>query len=85
VGLVALLVGQAALESTILDLHVPVLGDIHLVTSLFFDVGVFLVVIGLVIDILRTFGAELDRQAEPRSRTIGSHGRAGHRGGGDRA
>lgn len=85
VGLVALISGQAALESTILDLHLPVLGHVHLVTSLFFDVGVFLVVIGLVIDILRTFGAELDRQAEPRSRTIGSHGRAGHRAGGDRA
>lgn len=85
VGLVALVLGQAALESTILDLHLPVLGHVHLVTSLFFDVGVFLVVIGLVIDILRTFGAELDRQAEPRSRTIGSHGRAGHRAGGDRA
>nr|BFF20636.1 hypothetical protein GCM10025730_41570 [Promicromonospora thailandica] len=65
VGLVALLAGQAALESTILDLHLPVLGDVHLVTSLFFDIGVFLVVIGLVIDILRTFGAELDRQADP--------------------
>lgn len=85
VGLVALIAGQAALESTIIDLYLPVLGHVHLVTSLFFDVGVFLVVIGLVIDILRTFGAELDRQAEPRSRTVGSHGRAGHRAGGDRA
>ncbi|MDR7384137.1 Na+/H+ antiporter subunit A [Promicromonospora iranensis] len=85
VGLVALLAGQAALESTIIDLHLPVLGHVHLVTSLFFDVGVFLVVIGLVIDILRTFGAELDRQAEPHSRTVGSHGRTAHRAGGDRA
>ncbi|MFD6139030.1 Na+/H+ antiporter subunit A [Promicromonospora sp. NPDC060271] len=85
VGLVALVAGQAALESTILDLHLPVLGHVHLVTSLFFDVGVFLVVVGLVIDILRTFGAELDRQAEPRSRTVGSPDRAGHRAGGDRA
>lgn len=85
VGLVALLSGRAALESTILDLHLPVLGDVHLVTSLFFDVGVFLVVIGLVIDILRTFGAELDRQAEPFAGPVGSHGRAGHRAGGERA
>lgn len=85
VGLAALLVGQTALESTIIDLHLPVLGDVHLVTSLFFDVGVFLVVIGLVLDILRTFGAELDRQAEPFSAPLGSHGRAGHRTGGDRA
>ncbi|WP_419705666.1 Na+/H+ antiporter subunit A [Promicromonospora sp. NFX87] len=85
VGLVALVAGQAALESTILDLHLPVLGHVHLVTSLFFDVGVFLVVIGLVIDILRTFGAELDRQAEPRTRTVGPPGRAGHGAGGDGA
>lgn len=72
VGLVALLAGQAALESTILDLHLPLLGDVHLVTSLFFDIGVFLVVIGLVIDILRTFGAELDRQAEPFATPVGA-------------
>jgi len=72
VGLVALLAGGAALESVIVDLHLPVLGEVHLVTSLFFDIGVFLVVIGLVIDILRTFGAELDRQAEPYATTVGS-------------
>ncbi|MFD2028165.1 Na+/H+ antiporter subunit A [Promicromonospora aerolata] len=85
VGLVALLAGQAALESTIIDLHLPVLGDIHLVTSLFFDIGVFLVVIGLVIDILRAFGAELDRQAEPFAQVVGSHGRTAGRAGGERA
>jgi len=64
VGLVALLVGGAVLESWIVDLHVPVLGDIHLVTSLFFDIGVYLVVVGLVLDILRSLGAELDRRSE---------------------
>ncbi|MFI2366055.1 Na+/H+ antiporter subunit A [Promicromonospora sp. NPDC019610] len=85
VGLVALLAGQEALESTIVDLHLPVLGDVHLVTSLFFDVGVFLVVIGLVIDILRTFGAELDRQAEPFAWSIGQRRRVEVRTGGDRA
>ena len=40
------------------------LGDIHLVTSLFFDIGVYLVVVGLVLDMLRSLGAELDRQAD---------------------
>ncbi|MGW2094044.1 Na+/H+ antiporter subunit A [Promicromonospora sukumoe] len=85
VGLVALLAGQEALESTILDLHLPLLGDVHLVTSLFFDVGVFLVVIGLVIDILRTFGAELDRQAEPFAWSIGQRRRVEVRPGGDSA
>ena len=34
------------------------------VTSLFFDIGVYLIVVGLVLDVLRTLGAELDRQED---------------------
>jgi multicomponent Na+:H+ antiporter subunit A len=64
VGLVAVLAGGSVLQSWIIDLSLPVLGEIHLVTSLFFDVGVYLVVVGLVLDILRTLGAEIDRQHE---------------------
>ncbi|PFG41745.1 multisubunit sodium/proton antiporter MrpA subunit /multisubunit sodium/proton antiporter MrpB subunit [Isoptericola jiangsuensis] len=64
VGLAALLLGHEVLESFIVDLTVPVLGKVHLVTSLFFDVGVMLVVVGLVLDLLRTLGAEIDRQGE---------------------
>ncbi len=64
VGLVAQLLGGTVLESKVFDLHLPVIGDVHLVTSLFFDIGVYLVVIGLVLDILRSLGAELDRRAE---------------------
>jgi len=41
---------------------VPVLGDLKFVTSSFFDIGVYLIVIGLVLDVLRSLGAELDRQ-----------------------
>ena len=61
----------------------PVLGHVHLVTSLFFDVGVMLVVVGLALDILRTLGAELDRQAEEDGdtmapgRTVGMAGATG--------
>jgi multicomponent Na+:H+ antiporter subunit A len=64
VGLVAMVFGKQVLESVIVDLHLPVIGDVHLVTSVFFDVGVFLVVVGLVLDILRTLGAEIDRREE---------------------
>ncbi|WNB85743.1 Na+/H+ antiporter subunit A [Cellulomonas sp. ATA003] len=64
VGLVALLAGGEVLQSVIIDLEVPVLGTIHLVTSLFFDIGVFLVVVGLVLDVLRSLGAEIDRHGE---------------------
>ena len=64
VGLVGLVVGGSVLRSWIIDFHVPVIGHVHLVTSLFFDIGVYLVVVGLVLDILRSLGAELDRRAE---------------------
>jgi multicomponent Na+:H+ antiporter subunit A len=70
VGLAALLTGNAVLESFIRDIEVPVLGKIHLVTSLFFDVGVMLVVVGLVLDLLRTLGAEIDRQGELSARDV---------------
>ena len=63
-GLVSLLFGGTVLQSTVVDLHLPVFGDVHLATALFFDIGVYLVVIGLVLDILRSLGAEVDRQGE---------------------
>ena len=64
VGLVAFLLTGNVLGSEAYDISVPLIGEIHLVTSLFFDVGVFLVVVGLVLDILRTLGAEIDRHTE---------------------
>ena len=39
-------------------------GEIDLVTSMFFDIGVYLVVVGLALDVLRSLGAEVDRQSE---------------------
>ncbi|MFG1888369.1 Na+/H+ antiporter subunit A [Micromonospora sp. NPDC049051] len=63
-GAVALFAGGSVLESTRVDLWLPVIGKFYLVTSLFFDVGVYLVVVGLVLDILRSLGAEVDRHIE---------------------
>ena len=63
-GALALLAGGEVLQSASLDLRLPVIGELHLVTSLFFDVGVYLIVVGLVLDILRSLGAEVDRQIE---------------------
>jgi multicomponent Na+:H+ antiporter subunit A len=56
--------GGEVLQSEILRVTLPVLGEVKLVTSLFFDIGVYLVVVGLVLDILRSLGAELDREEE---------------------
>ncbi|MGC4897191.1 Na+/H+ antiporter subunit A [Micromonospora sp. DT31] len=63
-GVAAMLLGGEFLQSATLDFHLPVLGHVHFVTSVFFDVGVYLIVVGLVLDILRSLGAEMDRQAE---------------------
>ena len=64
VGIGALIFGGSVLQTWIIDISIPVIGDLHLVTSLFFDVGVYLVVVGLVLDILRSLGAEIDRRSE---------------------
>lgn len=57
-----MLAGSPPLRSWTADVHVPLLGDIHVVTSLLFDLGVYLVVIGLMLDILRSFGSGIDDQ-----------------------
>jgi multicomponent Na+:H+ antiporter subunit A len=44
-----------------------VLGHLEFTTSTIFDVGVYLVVIGMVLDVLRSLGAEVDRQQEDAS------------------
>ncbi len=64
-GLVSMLVGGDVLQSWIVDFWLPIFGDVHLVTSLFFDIGVYLVVIGLVLDILRSLGVGIDRDEGP--------------------
>lgn len=61
-GLLPLAFGGAVLQSAILDVQVPLVGQLHLVTSVFFDIGVYLVVVGLMLDLLRSLGAGIDRQ-----------------------
>ncbi|HET6673600.1 MAG TPA: Na+/H+ antiporter subunit A [Agromyces sp.] len=61
---VSLLFGGAALESAWFEVDVPVLGTLSIGTSTLFDLGVYLVVVGLVLDILRALGGEVDRQDE---------------------
>jgi len=56
----SLLLGAPALSSAVLQFDVPVLGHVKLVTALFFDLGVYLIVVGLVLDVLRSLGARVD-------------------------
>ncbi|MGY1709389.1 Na+/H+ antiporter subunit A [Geodermatophilus sp. SYSU D00758] len=63
-GATSLLLGEAVFESAYVSGTLPVLGEVSLATALFFDIGVYLVVVGLVLDVLRSLGAELDRQED---------------------
>ena len=63
-ALVPVFFGVDALTSTWFEAELPVIGHIEFVTSTLFDVGVYLVVVGLALDILRSLGAEIDRQQE---------------------
>ena len=63
-GIVPVLVGANTFQSGVFDLSVPLLGELHVVTSLAFDVGVYLVVIGLALDVLRSLGGGIDRHGE---------------------
>lgn len=63
-AVVPLLFGAAPLTSYFWEWDIPVLGHVEFVTSTLFDVGVYLVVIGLVLDVLRSLGGEVDRQAQ---------------------
>lgn len=63
-GVVPLLLGGQVFQSAIIELWLPVFGDIKFVTSTIFDIGVYIVVVGLVLDVLRSLGAEIDEHFE---------------------
>jgi multicomponent Na+:H+ antiporter subunit A len=63
-GLASIALGGEVLQSAIFTVDLPLLGQVKLVTSLLFDFGVYLVVVGLMLDILRSLGAQIDRHGE---------------------
>ncbi|KMO79303.1 Na+/H+ antiporter subunit A [Mycolicibacterium chubuense] len=58
----SLLAGAPVLSSALIEFDVPVLGTVKFVTALFFDMGVYLIVVGLVLDVLRSLGAQIDEE-----------------------
>lgn len=80
--------GGAVLQSYVIDAHIPalsviptpwgdipLLGEIHLVSSVLFDIGVYLVVVGLMLDLSRSLGAQVDIHAEnDEAPRLGAHG-----------
>ncbi|CAA9308733.1 MAG: Na(+) H(+) antiporter subunit A / Na(+) H(+) antiporter subunit B [uncultured Frankineae bacterium] len=60
-GAAAWLLDGQFLESGKVELDLPVLGVVKATSALPFDTGVFLVVVGLVLLVLRTLGAEAEQ------------------------
>jgi multicomponent Na+:H+ antiporter subunit A len=59
----SLIVGHDALTAAVWTADLGWLGRFTFGSATVFDIGVYLVVIGVVLELLRSFGAELDRQA----------------------
>jgi multicomponent Na+:H+ antiporter subunit A len=58
----SLFLGAPVLSSATIQFDVPVLGSVKFVTALLFDLGVYLIVVGLVLDVLRSLGAQIDEE-----------------------
>jgi multicomponent Na+:H+ antiporter subunit A len=54
--LVPLVLGAAPLESTVVETDLPLLGHLKVTTALPFDIGVYLVVLGLLLMVFESFG-----------------------------
>lgn len=60
-ALAPLAAGGPVLSSTKFTVPVPPLGELEVVTSLILDVGVYLLIIGVVLDLLRALGSGIER------------------------
>ena len=69
-ALAPLLFGAPVLSSAKVAVPLPPLGELDIVTSLFLDIGVYLLIVGVVLDLLRSLGAGIERDmrdaGEPR-------------------
>lgn len=63
-GAAPLLFGNAVLQSTPVDITLGPLGALHFTTAMILDIGVYILVVGVVIDLVAALGAEIDRQNE---------------------
>ena len=67
-GLVPLFFGGQVFQAYDVEVLLPFFGHVHFASAMVFDIGVYLVVIGLVIDVLRSLGSEVDRRYEIETR-----------------
>jgi len=60
-ALAPLLAGGPVLSTAYVGVELPLVGTVSTQTSLFLDVGVYLLIIGVVVDLLRSLGAGIER------------------------
>lgn len=60
-ALVPLTLGEQVLTSAKLEADLPLLGPLSVQTSIFLDVGVYLLIVGVVLDLLRSLGSGIAR------------------------
>lgn len=85
-GIGGLFLGGSVLAGGSVHGELPLIGSFHAASPVLFDAGVYLLVLGVVLDVLRSLGAEIDRRIE-RERAKEARGRqraGGGRTGGDR-
>jgi multicomponent Na+:H+ antiporter subunit A len=68
-ALAPLAFGGTVLQSAVLEVDLPIWGHVKIVSALGFDIGVYLIVIGLALDVVRSLGAGIDRQSEEEEAT----------------
>lgn len=56
--------GGTILQTAAVEFELAGFGHVKLATAIFFDIGVYIAVLGLILDILRSLGAEIDRHGE---------------------
>ncbi len=61
-----LLAGNAVLQSTPVDWSLGPVGALHFTTAMILDVGVYVLIVGLVLDLVASVGGEIDRQSASR-------------------
>ncbi|GAA2338879.1 hypothetical protein GCM10009854_14050 [Saccharopolyspora halophila] len=67
-ALLPLAFGGAPLQSAIYKLALPAIGEVKFVSSLVLDSGVYLLIVGVVLDLLRTLGSGIESDADAAAR-----------------
>jgi len=57
-GCISLMSGTPFLTQTTSEVHVPILGELHVATAVLFDIGVFLAVIGTAMTIIKNISED---------------------------